>query len=174
MFFSQSNAATVQAICSRIIPSASGDPGAVEAKAYIYIDHALAGTYISQQNTYRRGLAAMDAYSQTKFQKNFADLAAAQQDTVLTDMQTGAATGFYGPDSTTFFNTLVQHVKEGTFSDPLYGGNQGAVGWKMEGFPGAQVAYGIPIWRLGRPVKKTILTLADEESIIMPMPTNGF
>jgi gluconate 2-dehydrogenase gamma chain len=172
MFFNQSEAVTIQSICGRIIPSAAGDPGAIEAKAYIYIDHALAGYYSSQQQTYRRGLAAMDAYSQSKYQQNFSALTGAQQDSVLTDMQTGTATGFSGPDAVPFFNTLLQHVREGTFCDPLYGGNQGAIGWKMIGFPGATVAYGDTDMVVGADQsKKNIITLADEESIPMPMPS---
>jgi gluconate 2-dehydrogenase gamma chain len=175
MFFNQQEAAAVKAIFSRLIPGDASDPGAVQAGAHIYLDHALAGFYLAQQAVYRRGLAAVDAYSQTKYKNGFASLTATQQDAVLTDMQNGKTTGFYGPSDTDFFNTLIKHVREGTFSDPLYGGNQNAVGWKMEGYPGAQVAYGDNDMVPGSDQsKKTILTLADEEAIPMPMPQNGF
>jgi gluconate 2-dehydrogenase gamma chain len=175
MFFNQSEAAAVKAIFGRLIPGDSSDPGAVQAGAHVYIDHALAGFYFSQQQTYRRGLAAVDAYSQTKYKNVFAALTTTQQDAVLTDMQSGAATGFYGPSPAVFFGALLQHCREGMFSDPLYGGNQNAVGWKLEGYPGAQIAYGDNDMAVGSDQsKKTILTLADEEAIPMPMPQNGF
>ena len=35
-----------------------------------------------------------------------------------------------------FFDLLWRNTEEGFFADPLYGGNQGKVGWKLLGFPG--------------------------------------
>jgi gluconate 2-dehydrogenase gamma chain len=40
-----------------------------------------------------------------------------------------------------FFHNLRRHTAEGFFSDPVYGGNRGLVGWKLVGFPGPQRAY---------------------------------
>ncbi len=174
-FFNPNEAATIKAVMGRLLPGNAQDPGAVEAGAHIYLDRALGGTYLLQQVNYRRGIAAMDAYCQGKYSKNFADLTADQQDGVLTDMQKGTAAGFYGPSAQQFFGTLVQHMKEGTFADPVYGGNQNLVGWKMVGFPGAQVAYGDADMQPGaEQAKKKILTMADTETIPMPMPKNGF
>jgi gluconate 2-dehydrogenase gamma chain len=34
-----------------------------------------------------------------------------------------------------------EHVLQGYFCDPVYGGNRDAVGWKLVGFPGAQWDY---------------------------------
>jgi gluconate 2-dehydrogenase gamma chain len=34
-----------------------------------------------------------------------------------------------------------EHTVEGYFCDPVYGGNRGAVGWKLVGFPGAHWGY---------------------------------
>lgn len=174
-FFNPREAATVKAIFSRLLPGSPQDPGAVEAGAHIYIDRALSGAYSSQQQTYRRGLAAMDTYSLGQFNKNFASLNAPQQDSVLADMQQGKATGFYAPDAAPFFSTLIQHMREGTFSDPVYGGNLNVAGWKMVGFPGAQVANGDSDMAVGADqASKKILTLADVEAIPMPMPQSGF
>lgn len=33
---------------------------------------------------------------------------------------------------------MLQNVREGFLSDPLYGGNKGMASWKMLGFPGAR------------------------------------
>jgi gluconate 2-dehydrogenase gamma chain len=184
MFFSAPEAAAVKAVCSRIIPSATGDPGAVEAKAYIYIDRALTGYLagksigpgetLPMQTAYHRGLAAMDAYSQTKYQNNFASLTSTQQDAVLTDMQNGSTgTAFDAPSDQQFFNLLLTHTREGTFCDPLYGGNQGLVGWKMIGYPGSQVAYSDAQMAIGfdQSTVTPLLTLVEDEGISMPMPT---
>jgi gluconate 2-dehydrogenase gamma chain len=176
MFFNGTEAATIKAVVGRLIPGTAQDPGAVQAGAHVYIDHALAGPYAAQRETYRRGIASINAYSQSKNKQDFASLSAAQQDAILTDMQTGAATGFYAPAAAAFFSTLVAHVREGTFCDPLYGGNQGAVGWKMVGFPGAQVAYGEGDMKVGGidQTTKAPITLADSEDMEMPSPQNGF
>lgn len=173
IFFNQSEAATVKAIFARLIPGSAQDPGAAEAGAHIYIDHALGGYYSKQQETYRRGLAAVDAYSQSQYNNGFVKLTPTQQDAVLSDMEDDKATGFYGPGAAAFFATLVQHAREGIFCDPLYGGNQNLAGWKMIGFPGAQVGYGDTQMRIGADQSKIspILTLAQEETIPMPAPS---
>ena len=174
-FFNQDEAATVKAIFGQLIPGSAQDPGAVEAGAHIYLDHALAGHYLSQQAAYRRGLAAVNAYSQTKYGSPFVKIDATQQAGVITDMQGGTATGFSGPSAAAFFATLLQHAKEGTFCDPVYGGNQNFAGWKMIGFPGGQLAYGDADMVVGADQsKKQIMGLADMESTPMPSPNSGF
>jgi gluconate 2-dehydrogenase gamma chain len=40
-----------------------------------------------------------------------------------------------------FFAVVREHTIEGFFCDPAYGGNRGAVGWRLIGFPGAQWGY---------------------------------
>ena len=176
IFFSKPDNALVKAICGRLIPGSIEDPGAVEAGAHQYIDHALAGYYHSQRTAYRRGLTAINAYSQSQYQKEFVELSNDQQDSVLTDMQKGTATGFESPKAPDFFNTLFQHVREGTFCDPAYHGNQNLVGWKMIGFDGAQVAHFDSHMQVGADQSKRtpILTLADMEELNFPAPENGF
>lgn len=176
IFFSKSDNALVKAIFGRLIPGSPEDPGAVEAGAHVYIDHALAGYYRSQGTTYRRGLTAVNSYSRSKYQKDFVELKSSEQDSVLTDMQKGAATGFDSPGAAEFFNTLFLHVREGTFCDPAYHGNQNLVGWKMIGFDGAQVAHFDSHMEVGADQSKRtpILTLAEMEEFNFPAPENGY
>src|SRR4051812_25933160 len=96
---------------------------------------------LTPQEVYRRGLEFIDAYAQSQFQKNFADLSADQQDQILTDMDEDKATGFDGPSGKAFFTQLRNDTIEGMFSDPLYGGNRDLAGWKLIGYPGAQWTY---------------------------------
>jgi len=96
---------------------------------------------LTPQEVYRRGLEFIDAYAQSQFQKNFADLSADQQDQILTDMDEDKATGFDGPSGKAFFTQLRNDTIEGMFSDPLYGGNRDLAGWKLIGYPGAQRTY---------------------------------
>jgi gluconate 2-dehydrogenase gamma chain len=96
---------------------------------------------LTPQEVYRRGLGFVDAYAQSTFQQDFVDLAPEQQDQILSAMESGEATGFEGPSATAFFTTLRNDTIEGMFSDPMYGGNQNLVGWRLIGYPGAQRFY---------------------------------
>ena len=40
-----------------------------------------------------------------------------------------------------FSAVVYEHTLEGTFCDPIHGGNWDAVGWRMIGFPGAHWGY---------------------------------
>src|SRR5208283_3175792 len=114
-FFNAVEAATIQAAFGQLIPGTAADPGAVQAQADVYIDHALMGAYANLQQTYKRGIVAMNAYSQAQFSNTFASLTSTQQISVLTDMQNGAAataTYFYFPTATQFFSLLLTHVNE--------------------------------------------------------------
>jgi gluconate 2-dehydrogenase gamma chain len=39
------------------------------------------------------------------------------------------------------FAVVREHTIEGLFCDPVYGGNRGAVGWRLVGFPGVHWGY---------------------------------
>jgi gluconate 2-dehydrogenase gamma chain len=96
---------------------------------------------LTPQEIYRRGIEFVDAYAQDQFENNFVDLSEDQQDQILTDMEADKATGFEGPSGKAFFTQLRNDTIEGMFSDPMYGGNRGLVGWKLIGYPGAQRNY---------------------------------
>ena len=123
---------TLEAIVARLIPTDENGPGAAEARAAHYIDRALAGPLRSSREAYAAGLAAIDAYAQSKKGALFARLSAADQDAVLTDMEKNVATGFV-PNAATFFNLVRAHTIQGTFCDPYYGGNANFVGWDLIG-----------------------------------------
>jgi gluconate 2-dehydrogenase gamma chain len=127
----------LEAIVARLIPNDALGPGAKEARAAHYIDRALGGALASSRQTYEAGLAALEGYSRSSRGKRFAELAATDQDAVLSDVETGAATGFAG-GSAQFFNLVLGHTRQGTFGDPYYGGNANFVGWDLLGYPGVR------------------------------------
>ena len=129
----------LEAVTARLIPADATGPGAREARAAHYIDRALAGPLSGFRANYSTGLAALDAYARTKKGSPFAQLSAADQDTVLTDVQGGTAAGFPAASSI-FFAMVRSHVIEGTFSDPYYGGNANFVGWDLIGYPGVRTS----------------------------------
>jgi gluconate 2-dehydrogenase gamma chain len=120
--------ATLTAICGRIIPADANGPGAIEAHAPEYIDHSLSGALAAARPVYTEGLAEVDKAATAKFAAPFAKLTAEQQDAVLTGIQ-----------NTSFFNLVRGHTLQGTFCDPIYGGNANFVGWDLIGYPGVRL-----------------------------------
>jgi gluconate 2-dehydrogenase gamma chain len=100
---------------------------------------------------YRTAIKAVDEHCRQAFGgKTFSALSTDQQDSVLTELEAGKVkTGDVGPHGLeiegvkddSFFAVLLQNTLEGFFSDPLYGGNQDMIGWKLIGFPGARYDY---------------------------------
>ena len=125
---SASELATLTAICARLIPTDENGPGALEAGAATYIDRALSGALATSRPAYADGLAAIDAKAQQKFAAAFTKLSASQQDAVLTDLE-----------ETPFFALVRGHTLQGTFCDPIYGGNVNLVGWNLIGYPGVRL-----------------------------------
>ena len=130
---------TLEAIVARLIPSDENGPGATEARAAHYIDRALTGPLRTSRAAYTANLAAIDVYAQSKKGAPFVKLPAADQDSVLADMEKNVATGFT-PNAAAFFTLVRTHTIQGTFCDPYYGGNADFVGWDLIGYPGIRLA----------------------------------
>jgi gluconate 2-dehydrogenase gamma chain len=140
----------LDAIVARLIPTDANGPGATEALAARYIDRALGGALAASKEAYRVGLAAIDRYSRASKGKPFVDLAPAEQDAVLVDVEAGTATSEAGFASSAAFFTMVKaHTWQGTFGDPHYGGNANFVGWELIGYPGV----------------RTVVTAADQQRL---------
>jgi gluconate 2-dehydrogenase gamma chain len=138
----------LEAICARMIPTDANGPGAREARAAHYIDRALGGALASSRQAYTAGFAAFDRYCRSSRGAPFLELSERDQDSVLIDVETGAATGFTG-SSAAFFGMVRTHTLQGTFGDPYYGGNANFVGWDLIGYPGVRTTVGAEDQRLG-------------------------
>jgi len=132
-----SEADILEAIVARLIPTDALGPGAKEARAAHYIDRALGGSLSASRQAYASGLAALDNYARSSKGKAFIELSPTDQDSVLTDVEKGAATGFTG-SPVQFFNLVLNHTRQGTFGDPYYGGNANFVGWDLLVYPGVR------------------------------------
>jgi gluconate 2-dehydrogenase gamma chain len=131
------DAATVAAFVERLIPS-DGTPGAREANVIRYIDRALAGDLGMFRSAYTAAVVALDRYAESKYGAPFAELDAARQDAILTDMDLNRATGF-SPSAKAVFEMIRTHAVQGMFGDPAHGGNVNFVGWKLVRFPGPRL-----------------------------------
>ena len=148
-------AAVLEAVCARLIPSDETGPGAAEARAARYIDRALAGFLAPNRQAYAAGLAAIDRHAAKVHGAAFQQLSPADQDAVLKDVEAGRAEGLPA-GSSSFFNLVRTHTIQGTFCDPFYGGNANFVGWDLLGYPGV----------------RTIVTESDQRMGIMLKPNH--
>ena len=140
---------TLQAVVARLIPADERGPGALEAGAASYIDRALAGPLAGSLEAYRGGLAALDRYARSSLGARFAALDPGDQDALLSDLEANVATGFT-PGAAAFFNLLLTHTVQGTFSDPAHGGNVDFIGWRMLGYPGVRTLVTPDLQRIDR------------------------
>lgn len=139
---SAADAATLAAVCARIIPTDETGPGAAEARASVYIDRALGGWLAASRDAYTTGLAAINDAARARGAARFADLAPADQDAVLRAL-----------DDTPFFALVRTHTIQGTFCDPAYGGNANFVGWDLIGYPGVRLNVTAADQRMAAPPK---------------------
>ena len=128
---------TLKALMDRIIPP-DEDPGAWEAGVGDYLARQFERDLRDSLELYRAGLDALEAEAQASAPAGtvarFAALPAAQQDALLRRIEAGQVAHDWPVDPAQFFQTVVQHVHEGYYSDPGNGGNRDAVAWRMIGY----------------------------------------
>ena len=165
-FLTAQEAATVDAIVDRLIPSDDLGPGGKAAGCTVFIDRQLAGPYgeseglytqgphadhplstqglqtpLTPREQYRQGLAALAAYCRATFaERTFDQLSPADQDHLLANLEKGDVK-LPGFDAKALFAAVHTNTMEGFFADPIYGGNRDMVGWKLVGFPGTRYDY---------------------------------
>lgn len=164
-WFTPEEYAFVAAAVGRLIPKDDRGPGAVEAGVPEFIDRQMNTPWgtgsnwymqgpfhpdsikelgyqlpLVPQQLYRLGIADTDEAAKAQYGKVFAQLDASQQDALLQAMEAGKVE-FKQVPAATFFTYLLQNTREGFFCDPVHGGNQNMVGWKLVGFPGARADF---------------------------------
>lgn len=166
LFFTPTEAAAIDAIVDRLIPTDELGAGGKDAGCTVFIDRQLAGPYgssdwlymqgpfsanplpsqglqspLTPRQQYRQGLAALSAYCKAAYGgRGFAQLNAEEQDKLLTGLEKGEVK-LPGFDSKMLFQAVYANTIEGYFADPIYGGNRDMVGWKLVGFPGTRYDY---------------------------------
>lgn len=165
-YLTATEAAAVDAMVDRLIPTDALGAGAKDAGVTVFIDRQLAGPYgghdwlymqppfsanplpsqglqspLTPRQQYRLGLAALGSYCRAGFGgKSFAELPVADQEKILGAMEKGEAK-FPGFDAKMLFTIVYANTMEGFFADPVYGGNRDMAGWKLVGFPGVRYDY---------------------------------
>ncbi|MBZ5601440.1 MAG: gluconate 2-dehydrogenase subunit 3 family protein [Acidobacteriia bacterium] len=131
--------AILEAAADRILPPDDLGPGAKQAGAANYI-----ATVVAADQPFLNNLSLIDDESQKRFHKSFVDLAPADQDSVLTHIESTARP---------FFARLRQLTLEGMFADPSYGGNRQFAGWDLIRYPGPRLAVSPEEQKLRDPIK---------------------
>ncbi len=139
-FFSPEQAAEIDAITARIIPS-DETPGAREAGVVYFIDRALTTFAVDDQQTYREGLPGLQTRVHELFPsvEKFSHATPDQQDKILHSLDDHAESerSMYrlNASAAPFFETLRAHTITGFLVDPDSGrgGNRDGVGWKLIG-----------------------------------------
>ena len=164
-FFDAAEWTFLRAALARLIPADARGPGALEAGVPEYIDRQMGTAWaqgqlwymqgpfepeapatlgyqlrLTPREIYRLGIAEADAACRKQHGKPFAELAPAQQDAVLGQLERGAI-AFDALPSKALFALLLGNAREGFFCDPQHGGNRGLAGWKLIGFPGARADF---------------------------------
>jgi gluconate 2-dehydrogenase gamma chain len=149
----------LEAAVDRLIPPDDLGPGAKQAGVTVYIDRQLCGQWgvhgrnyrsgpwldgtpeqgyqsrFTPQEIYRAGIRETNDHCSKQYGQAFENLNAAQQDEVLSALEAGKI-DLPSLSSKLFFGILWRNTEEGFFADPMYGGNQDKIGWKLLGFPG--------------------------------------
>ncbi|MET4387339.1 gluconate 2-dehydrogenase gamma chain [Bradyrhizobium sp. F1.4.3] len=175
LFFTANEAATIDAFVDRLIPTDELGPGAKDADVTTFIDRQLTGPYgghdwlymqgpfppnplptqglqspLTPRQQYRQGLAALDAYCTTTFNRRFVQLNADEQDKLIAGLEK-AEIQLPNISSRMLFNAIYSNTMEGFFADPIYGGNRDMAGWKLVGFPGVRYDFRDVIDKPNRP-----------------------
>ena len=166
LFLRPDEAATLDAILSRLIPADDLGPGARETGGTLFIDRQLVGPYgghdwlymqgpfppdplpsqglqspLTPREQYRQGLAALAEHCRATYSgKPFQQLSPEDQDKLLAGLEKGQVK-LPGFDGRMLFATIQANAIEGFFADPVYGGNQDMTGWRLVGFPGTRYDY---------------------------------
>ena len=186
-FFGTDEAAFVEALVNVMCPADQYTQSGVDCGLAQYIDRQLAGAFGQGEGRYMRGPwkqgkpqlglqlpltpsqffdaglgAARDACT-NKYGKTFDQLSPADADAFLRDVQSGKHTD-RRVSLASWFNDLVYPLfVQACFADPVYGGNNNKVFWKLVGYPGLPATHAIDmVLYRGKPYPGT----QDPKSII--------
>ncbi len=196
-YFNDFQARTVEAIAERIIPGDKVHGGAAQAGVVFISTGQSAGFSTGLQRVYRLGLRELERFCERQFSSQFVELTEQQQNQVIQwflgdevgggnkldrtqspfrEMaeNEGTAEGIELALLHSMFAVIREHTVEGYFCDPIYGGNRGAVGWRLVGFPGVQWGYTAQQMKPGFDARQIpIKTLADLRRELNNLPDNA-
>lgn len=160
VFLNADEVAFLAAACACLIPSDDTGPGATEANVVNYFDKQLGGAWGAGERLYRSGPWQAGTpqqgyqlpFTPAEFFRTaikaigdgfrhdgapFHERPVAEQEAWLHRLEKGELPDLGPVPAKAFFQALWDMTLEGFLADPVYGGNEDMVGWKLLGFPGA-------------------------------------
>jgi gluconate 2-dehydrogenase gamma chain len=158
--FGPDEAAFVEALVNVMCPADHLTPNGVDCGLAIFIDRQLAGGFGQGENLYRHGpwkrgkpqfgyqlpltpaqffkagIAAATAACRSRFGKDFDALGMEDAELFLRDLAAGKVSDPRVPLAEWFNELAYPLFVQACFADPIYGGNNGKVFWRMVGYPG--------------------------------------
>jgi len=131
-FLTEQESVLLDALAEQIIPTDEW-PGGRDAGVTNFIDMQLIGPYMRFQETYRKGLMAIQETCKSKFQKRFEELLWNEQTLFMVAIEAGKMEGASwekGLDRK-FFRLIRDHSMQGFYGSPRHGGNKNNVSYKM-------------------------------------------
>jgi gluconate 2-dehydrogenase gamma chain len=153
-------AAFVEALVNVMCPADHLTPNGVDCGLAVFMDRQLAGGFgqgerlythgpwkkgkpqfgyqlpLTPEAFFKVGVTAANAACRKQFGKSFDALAPAEADAFLAQLASGKVTDERVPLAS-WFNELVYPLfEQACYADPIYGGNNGKVFWRMIGYPG--------------------------------------
>jgi gluconate 2-dehydrogenase gamma chain len=131
-FLTEPESVLLDALVEQIIPTDDW-PGGRDAGVTNFIDKQLVGPYTRHQETYRKGLLAIQETCKARFQKRFEEISWEEQTQFLKNMEGGKmeGTGWEKGFDREFFGLIRNHAMQGFYGSPRHGGNKNNVSYRM-------------------------------------------
>jgi gluconate 2-dehydrogenase gamma chain len=126
---------TLDAVLDHLFPSEDDAPGAKDVKALHWLQTVLLDDETDEvhKQFLRAGVVQVDETSLELYQRSFAAMQQDQREAVLRNMEQNKQQGG------AWLQEMIRYIFEALLSDPVYGGNPRAAGWKwlqhIPGFP---------------------------------------
>lgn len=135
LFFTQSEADCLIALCEQIVPADEHGGGATEAGVIRYIDRQLVAVFDYDQVIYQRGIAALQSTCMEAEGVRYEQLGWDAQYKLLQRMEAGGLPEeqWNDVDQQRFFRLVVSHTMQGFYGPPRHGGNRDYMSYRMMG-----------------------------------------
>jgi gluconate 2-dehydrogenase gamma chain len=159
-------AAFVEALVNLMCPADNLTPNGVDCGLAVYIDRQLAGAFgrgdrlyrsgpwlqgrpelgyqlpLAPEAFFKAGISAVNADCRRRFGKAFDALTANDANAVLKELGDGKISDPEVPLGLWFNGLVYPLFVQACFADPIYGGNNGKIFWRMIGYPGLPATHG--------------------------------
>lgn len=119
---------TIAAVQNHLLPSEQDSPGASDVNALAYLKWVMSApdTHSETRDFLRNGAAGLESMAQTLTNRQFPQLDEQQSERVLRQYE-------MDHEGQHWLRQILEYVLEALLTDPVYGGNTDAIGWKWLG-----------------------------------------